>query len=192
MYNALVFDFDDTIVDSNRIKRLTFLNILKKYKINENEVHKLINDESKSRVEVFKYFLDGSSDLDLQLAIEAFSKQVFDGISKLKPSAEFFKVINYAKMNNILLVLSSNTPELELTKILTQIKIKSNFDEIHGYPKRKEETLKKIIEKYHFEPKSILVIGDGESDRYAAKKNNTDFYHVNNVNLSPLISLLDV
>ena len=43
-------------------------------------------------------------------------------------------------------------------------------------------TLEKIINKYSVSSNEVMVIGDGESDRISAEKNNCHFFHINEKN----------
>ena len=43
-------------------------------------------------------------------------------------------------------------------------------------------TLEKIINKYSASSNEVMVIGDGESDRISAEKNNCHFFHINEKN----------
>lgn len=189
MYRAIIFDFDDTIVDSNRIKRETFINVLAPFGFTSKEVLDIVKNEYMSRVEVFKFFFPSYSDHQLSKLITLFSKKVFEGISRLKPSNDFFKIVKKAQGENTLIFLSSNTPEDQLIKIIEKMKLTSIFEQVHGYPKKKEVTLSKIINQYGLTPESVLVIGDGQSDQNAAKKNGTGFYLVENLSISNAISL---
>lgn len=189
MYKAIVFDFDDTIVDSNRIKQETFTQILSSLGFNSKEVLDVIKNEYMSRVEVFKHFLPSYTQDQLSKVIALFSKKVYDKIICLKPSSDFFKIVKEAQEKNTLIFLSSNTPENQLIEIVTKMNLISIFKQVHGYPKKKEDTLKRIINQYGLSPKSILVIGDGLSDLEAAKKNGTDFFLVKELSLINAIPL---
>lgn len=189
MYKAIVFDFDDTIVDSNRIKQETFVQTLSSLGFNSKEVLEVVKNEYMSRVEVFKHFLPTYTQDELSKLIALFSKKVYEKIICLKPSRDFFKIVEKAKEKNILIFLSSNTPEDQLIQIVTKMNLNSIFNQVHGYPKKKEDTLKSIIKQHGLSPKSILVIGDGLSDLESAKKNGTDFFLVKKLSLKNVISL---
>ena len=84
------------------------------------------------------------------------------------------------------MVLSSNTPENELIKIIKEMNLFNIFNEVHGSPKLKSVTLKKIIIENNFLSNQILVIGDGESDKLSAEDNNCDFIGINKNSLKEL------
>lgn len=191
MYKALVFDFDDTIVDSNKIKKKVFIEILGEMGFGEDKVLAVVRDENKSRFEVFHHFLYNHSEKEINMKIETFSKKVFEEICKLKPAQDFYSIVSLAKENNVFLFLSSNTPEEQLLRIINKIGISHIFNQVHGYPKDKKQTLKKIIDEFHLLSDKVLVIGDGQSDRLSAEKNDVDFFQVKNLSLPNLKFLLN-
>jgi phosphoglycolate phosphatase-like HAD superfamily hydrolase len=61
-------------------------------------------------------------------------------------------------------VLSSATPASSLDGILTVRGWRPFFEEVHGAPARKADTLKALLHRRGWLPESIVVIGDGDDD----------------------------
>jgi phosphoglycolate phosphatase-like HAD superfamily hydrolase len=76
------------------------------------------------------------------------------------------------------LYVSSTTPEKALKEIVRARRWKEYFCEVFGYPGEKAETLRSILKKERINPKELLVVGDGESDKNAAHTVGCDFRHV--------------
>ena len=186
MYKCLIFDFDGTIVDSNLIKKSLFYEVLNEFDIDKNELKVQISIDGKSRNQINRGALSKYSEEVVLKSIKMYSLLTFDKISKIKPNKYFFEVVEYCKKNGIYLVLSSNTPENELIKIIKEMNLFNIFNEVHGSPKLKSVTLKKIIIENNFLSNQILVIGDGESDKLSAEDNNCDFMGINKNSLKEL------
>lgn len=186
MYKCLIFDFDGTIVDSNLIKKSLFYEVLNEFDIDKNELKVQISIDGKSRNQIIRGALSKYSEEVVLKSIKMYSLLTFDKISKIKPNKYFFEVVEYCKKNGIYLVLSSNTPENELIKIIKEMNLFNIFNEVHGSPKLKSVTLKKIIIENNFLSNQILVIGDGESDKLSAEDNNCDFMGINKNSLKEL------
>lgn len=186
MYKCLIFDFDGTIVDSNLIKKSLFYEVLNEFDIDKNELKVQISIDGKSRNQIIAGALSKYSEEVVLKSIKRYSLLTFDKISRIKPNKYFFEIVEYCKKNGIYLVLSSNTPENELIKIIKEMSLFNIFDEVHGYPKLKSESLNKIIIENNFLSNQTLVIGDGESDKLSAEVNNCDFIRINKNSLKKL------
>ena len=66
--------------------------------------------------------------------------------------------------------------------ILKNLKLDIFFEALFGYPQKKEVTLKNIMNQYTVSASEVVVIGDGESDRISAEKNDCHFFHINEKN----------
>ena len=74
--------------------------------------------------------------------------------------------------------VSSNTPLVDLRVYLKRRGWLSLMSGVFGFPDNKEASLKAIISLANVAPKSILVVGDGESDRLSALSVGAHFYAV--------------
>lgn len=193
-YKIFVFDFDGTLVDSVNLKLNTFFKIFQPYCIPESVISSVLKEfPDLNRYDTIQFILDRGKLLANAKALsELYSSIVLDGILKA-PHLEFAaETLNFLKKSNCSVYLSSNTPQLILDEIIKRMKWKRYFKDVFGYPTLKVDTLKKIISSSEFPSSSVLVIGDGESDKISAKLNKTDFFRVEGNSLFPLIKYLQI
>lgn len=181
MIEAIIFDFDGVILDTDNIKVEAFKKIYKPYgnKIAENVGNYHLKHGGVSRYEKFKYFhkkyLNKSiSEKDIKKLDKIFSEYVL----KHLPKAKFVKgVKNFIKKNysTYKMFISSGTPLKELKKTVKMIKMDDYFEQIKGSPQSKPQHILKIIDKYNIFAQNIVFIGDAPKDKQAAEKTNINF-----------------
>tara|TARA_B100000214_G_C23950396_1_gene620188 strand:- start:745 stop:1353 length:609 start_codon:yes stop_codon:yes gene_type:complete len=180
----LVFDLDGTLVQSNQLKEQIFFDIFdtKFHPIIANVLNKY---NHASRFEVIDKILietsNSFSDRDLNQLTSAYSNHLIEKIQNIPISIDTFKNLEILK-EKYRLFLSSYTYKNDLPIILKNLKLDVFFEAFFGYPQKKEMTLKNIINKYSVPSNEVMVIGDGESDRISAEKNNCHFFHINDKN----------
>lgn len=180
----LVFDLDGTLVQSNQLKEQIFFDIFdtKFHPIIANVLNKY---KHASRFEVIDKILietsNSFSDRDLNQLTSAYSNHLIEKIQNIPISIDTFKNLEVLK-EKYRLFLSSYTYKNDLPIILKNLKLDVFFEAFFGYPQKKEMTLKNIINKYSVPSNEVMVIGDGESDRISAEKNNCHFFHINDKN----------
>lgn len=77
--------------------------------------------------------------------------------------------------DKIIFFLITNTPQSEIEEILSSLDIKYFFKEILGSPTKKTDAIKTLLSKYSIESYNSLMIGDADSDYFAADNNNVPF-----------------
>ena len=190
LIKIIVFDFDGTLVDSNKIKKDTFYNIFPpKYRC-------LINDtlnrvpETFTRLEIIKMiYLEiekiygiKHSNIELVLALNKYSKITNNKVSVCNEIKKAQSILKFLKQNGIKIYLSSNTPVENLVTIVKNRKWLNYFDDIFGKPNCKEQTVKNIIKNSSINSQQVLIVGDGKSDESCSIINNTQFYKIINKN----------
>jgi len=184
LYDAIVFDFDGTLVDSNEIKTIAFGRLYEDY--GEDIVHKVIEYHREntgiSRFIKFRYFHEKllsqpyTKEIGEELS-QLYSLLVFDAVVEapyIKGGLEFLKS-HYQKLP---LFIASGTPEKELREVVKRREMLLYFKEVFGSPPSKSEILKNIIRKYHYNPERILMIGDTMADWEGAQSTGTNFLGV--------------
>jgi phosphoglycolate phosphatase-like HAD superfamily hydrolase len=181
---VIVFDFDGTLVDSNRLKYDAWFQLF------PNDAHHagtvkavLARMGEASRYDIIEAIL---KDLDrqssvMQSDIDALAERYNDIVlDAAKHCAEVPGAGQALKslVGDYRLYVSSTTPETPLKEIIHFRGWTSYFAGIFGYPCKKRETLGRILEKDGVDAKAVLVVGDGESDRNSARKNGCLFLHV--------------
>jgi phosphoglycolate phosphatase-like HAD superfamily hydrolase len=187
-YDAIVFDFDGTIVQSNEIKTKAFRKLYEKY---GGDIVKQVAEHHEqnigiSRYEKFRYFHENLLHLHYTHNVEEklakrFSQLIFDSIVQVpyvEGALEFIERF-HLKLN---LFVASGTPEKELQKIIELRKMSKYFSGIFGTPRNKTEILKNIIRVNCFIPERVLMVGDAHADWEGAQSAGTDFIGIQKQN----------
>ena len=186
--DAIVFDFDGTLVDSNEIKSKAFGELYKTY--GDEIINKVLNynDQNKglSRLKKFKYWQENflgqtyTDKLGEQLSI-SFSELVLESIVKasyIDGAHEFLKN-NY---HRVPLFVASGTPEQELREIVKRRKMTKFFHGVYGSPSSKKQILTHILKQYDFSPQRLLMVGDSLSDLEGAEQAKVRFVGIMHAN----------
>ncbi|MBI5448118.1 MAG: HAD family hydrolase [Gammaproteobacteria bacterium] len=183
-YDAIVFDFDGTLIDSAPIKTEAFGKLYESY--GEKIVHEVIawhkQHEGISRFVKFRYWhenlLNKPYTEEVGLALSRnFSRLVMDEIVKAPyvAGAGYFLEKYYQKLP---LFIASGTPIIELNEIIDRRNMQPYFKGVYGSPTSKENILKKILIDNKWSPKRILMVGDAISDWEGAVAVGADFFGI--------------
>ena len=180
----LVFDFDGTLVPSNELKEQIFFDIFDR-QFHSIVANALVEYKDASRFEIIKKVLiqtkEFDCDKDLDQFTNAYSNHLIEKIKKIPIDKDIFQNLDILK-KKYHLFLSSHTYENDLLIILKNLKLDIFFEALFGYPQKKEITLKNIMNQYAASGSEVVVIGDGESDRISAEKNDCHFFSINDKN----------
>jgi len=175
MIKTIIFDFDGVIVESADIKTQAFVEIFADYPQKREEIinYHLINAGISRYIKfrhIYKQILgqELSKEKELKLG-ERFSQIVLQQIlnAPLVAGAKEFLDANKSRYQ---FFIASGTPEEELRNIINIKGLQQYFKEIHGSPRKKTEIISEIRNKYGFDRKETIFIGDAESDRLAAEE----------------------
>ena len=180
-YDAIVFDFDGTLVDSNGIKLRAFGKLYESY--GEEIVRKVVGyhreHEGISRFIKFKYYQETllgqqySDELGEQLS-RKYSRLVMEAVVQapfLEGAYEFLE--NYYQSFSFF--LASGTPESELREIVKRRNMDKFFQGVYGSPFIKKQILEHILMQNNWSPNRLLMVGDALSDWNGAKQTNVCF-----------------
>lgn len=169
-YDAIVFDFDGTLVDSTKVKTGAFAKLYEPYGADIMHQVKCWHEQHEgiSRFVKFQYWHETllnqaySEALGQQLS-QAFSKLVIDAIVEAPYVAG---TMNFLKSHyqKIPLYIASGTPSAELEDIVTRREMGHYFKGIYGAPQTKAEILLKIITDNHWSSERVLMVGDSLAD----------------------------
>ena len=184
MIKNIIFDYDGTIADSVNIKTKAFAELYRSYGevVEKNVVKYHLAHGGVSRFDKFKYFhkeflnIDLNKDKVQQLA-HSFSKLVIDKVVNAPYIEGAFEFIsnNYKKYS---LFISTATPTNEIIEILNRKNLIQYFKDIKGSPESKIDHTQQIIAANNYLKNETVFIGDSDSDREAASKNNIPFVAV--------------
>ena len=90
------------------------------------------------------------------------------------------KFLKKANDKNKINIINSATPIEPLKKIVNCMDFKKDIHDVYGRPNSKIINLKLAIKKFSVKESEVLIIGDGESDRYCAESINCDFIALEN------------
>ena len=198
MIRGVVFDFDGTLVVSNQIKRNAFLELAEGF------------PNGRALMDVI---LREADDRDRYWIFDAFARRLQDGADASR-LAERYTVIceeliaaapevtgARASLEHLLqsgkkLFLNSATPAGPLAALAHLRRLDDLFEGIYGAPAKKHENLAAIRAHSGYAPKELLVVGDGESDRFSAEIAGSYFVavenHHNNFIKKPTCSIPDM
>lgn len=183
---AIIFDFDGVIAESVSVKTDAFAELYRPYGklIVGKVIAHHIKNGGMSRFEKFNIyhseFLNTPiTEEKVKKLADKFSQIVFKKVidAPYVDGAYDFLNDNYLKYD---LFISSGTPQKEINLICKKKNIHHLFKEILGSPQKKEEHVKAIMDKYSYSAEEVIFVGDAESDRKAAHKN--DIYFIGRLN----------
>ncbi len=181
---AVFFDFDGVIVDSNATKTEAFRSLFKNY--DQKLVAEIIDYHRRhggiSRVEKIRYahrhiIKHHFSDEELKDWAAAYSELVKEkviAIEWIDGAKEFLD----KKKDSLLMFLISGTPEDELEYIIKRRKMSGYFQKVLGSPIKKPDHVRNILFEYHLNPKRCAFVGDALTDLHAAQETGLRFIGV--------------
>lgn len=178
---ALFFDFDGVLVDSNSIKADAFRALFADY--NAETVGDIVGYHKQhggvSRVEKIQYAFrhiikQPLSDDELLRRSRAYSELVVDKVVEvpwIDGAKDFLNRIHGA----LPIFVISGTPQDELRHIIDRRKMTGYFQEILGSPTRKPEHIRNLLACYQLVPGHCVFIGDALTDYHAARQTGLHF-----------------
>ncbi|WP_418180393.1 HAD family hydrolase [Aliarcobacter lanthieri] len=187
MIKTIFWDFDGVILDSMPIRDYGFKKIFEEF--DKSLVDKLLEyhtlNGGLSRYVKIRYFYNTLlgievSDEKVQELADKFSTIMKAELTNKKylisETVEFIKE-NYKNYN---FHIVSGSDEKELNYLCEELELSKYFKTIEGSPTPKNDLVKNILEKYTYDPKECILIGDSINDYEAAKINGMKFYGYNN------------
>lgn len=185
--NVIIFDFDGTLVQSNRIKLQAWYDLFD----GDNAKRALLPGVLERHGEASRYIIirkllerAGDEQLSEDQLSEAiadyarrYNKLVLEGVKTCPEMPSASDVLDEL-FTKVPLYCSSHTPETELLAILHFRGWSRYFKGIFGYPRVKSETVKYIVATEQVFPDEVLVVGDGLSDREAAEIAGARFFSI--------------
>ena len=178
----IVFDFDGTLIDSNRLKADAYFKLFppdEDYACIIREVLAEIFEESRHVIleEILRRMGIRKQSLRKEkvgILAEQYNRIVLDGAKRCLAKAgveEMLKKLSPAYA----LYVSSTTPQDSLREIIGFRNWDGYFRAVFGYPHKKSETLRRVIDEENVRSDEVIVVGDGKSDRESAEANGCLF-----------------
>ena len=179
---TIVFDYDGTLVDSNKIKHECFFLSTKNFINKHDKLKNIINKNPNfDRYDIFLKFgeIMDLDDKDIQGLVKNYNSIVHQKIVQAKEIPGSTKIIEIARKKKMHIYVNSATPKVELIKSIMQRQIKIRKENIFGKPNSKMKNMKEIL-KIEDNLNNIIFVGDGLLDKKCAEQFNIDFACIRN------------
>jgi phosphoglycolate phosphatase-like HAD superfamily hydrolase len=193
MIRSVVFDFDGTLILSNKIKREGFFAAVSKINDGATYMKVLLNNPEGDRYTIFNRFTDvfgGSAD-DL---VKRYTDWCEERIMICHEREGASAVIQTLRQSRVSIHLNSATPIDSLRRIVLRRYGTGYFSGVYGGHGNKRENLEEILSKEQLPASLLAMVGDGIDDREAAVAVGCQFVGVGGGTLAaaaPDASLVD-
>ena len=178
--SVIFWDFDGVIKDSLEVKASAFENLFSEY---DQTILKQIKKHhlefgGVSRFEKIPLYLDFVGITPTQINIEKYIDKLSNIVKQSVIDSPWVPgVIDYIKSNykSKQFILVTATPKFEIDEILMELGLTNFFLEVYGAPISKTKALGLAIEKFRYDSKKTIMIGDSMSDYQAALNNDVAF-----------------
>lgn len=196
---VIVFDFDGTLIDSNRLKYDAFFELFSDDQKHVQIVQSVLSEKKEqSRFIILEEILRQLGHMQalgikrkVKTLADRYNDRVVAGAKTCSEMPGASKVLHVLSPRYRLYV-SSTTPEDPLKEIIACRGWTLLFEDVFGYPRRKSETIQRIFKREKATGSELLVVGDGESDRQSAAENGCHFVHIKeHFNLKDLPGLIE-
>jgi phosphoglycolate phosphatase len=197
-FDAVVFDFDGTLVDSAPAKYQAFFDVFPGDDAIQRIVAEVLrHDPDGSRHAVIPRMVALMRERGIKLAgteqdrVAAYGEAVLAAVAACPALQRAEEALRLARKSGKVHV-SSNTPQEPLRDLLGRRGWLALVDGIHGYPARKADTLRAVVSQSGGKPERVLTVGDGPSDEAAAREIGCPFVKVTlEQGLTPAIAALE-
>lgn len=182
-FDAAIFDFDGTLVDSAKSKRDAFFAIFPDTPLHQAVIRGVLDeDPDGSRHRVIPLMIERmrAAGLDQDCALLASDLSASYGLVseaavQQAPELPGASALLAALSPHVRLHLCSNTPRATVRAHVDARGWTSHFVTVEGYPTVKAAEVGRVIRDGGFKPQRVAVIGDGISDQDAALANGCCF-----------------
>jgi phosphoglycolate phosphatase len=170
LIEAIIFDFDGTLVDSDPIKRSAFFDVTNDI-VGASEALEMIFAQPfpGDRYVIFKTL---AARMDLELAddwTEAYGRQCQVQFLDLIAQSDVGQTLEALKTDGYQLFIASATPQINLVLLIESSPLAEYFSGIYGRPTSKADIMCSILKRHGWTEENIVMVGNGEDDRQAAE-----------------------
>ncbi len=194
---CVVFDFDGTLVDSNRLKREAWFEVLGSQGCSRDEITRLLEQNPLSdRFELIARMLTEGETKEISTTLISQLAGQYNDICESGqatcPEIPGASAMLQTLSQSMPLYLNSATPEEPLRRIVARRAWSGYFQGIYGRPDEKIAILNRILRQEDLLPTNIAMVGDGLADWQAAEAVGCIFISVGDWSNRPNISNRDV
>ena len=186
MIQAIAFDFDGVIVDSNRLKYDAWFHLFSDHtEVSEALVRDVLSRISQTRYDILReiFIQIGKEQSDVEKLVldygARYNTLVQDAIAAGGVIGGVRETLE-ALAPRYALYINSATPHEALQEAVARAGFHSLIKAAYGTPATKEENLRAIMHAEGIGSNEILMVGDGEGDLSAARKVGCPFIGVAN------------
>jgi phosphoglycolate phosphatase len=179
---CVVFDFDGTLLRSNRLKKQTLYDSVDTIE-GASEVLDALHREGLpgDRYDIFHELCRRVAHLTPEGAAPmtaAYSDLCAQRLVSCEEVPGATKALTALSQAGILMYIASATPQEDLRKVVRGRGIDHFFAEVLGRPTGKNEHLQAILSKHDLSPRELVMVGDGQDDQAAAAAVGSHFIAV--------------
>lgn len=181
---TIVFDFDGTLIDSQKMKLEAFYQLFPPDQCHQKIVMDVLSEvPEESRYVILASILNRMNfntdhlEAKVQQLARDYDHIVVQGAINCREKPGATSLLQSA-FNNYHLYINSNTPKDSLLIIVKHRGWLDYFTGIYGYPYGKEASLREIIKLEQVNPCEVIVVGDGKSDQLSAENVGCNFFAI--------------
>lgn len=180
MLEAIVFDFDGTLMESADIKADAFVQLFRNYPQHQDKIlkyhlaHAGVSRYVKFR-EIYRNILRQPLAAYEEERLGEMFRQLINAKMSACPLVPGVQAFLGTASRQFKCFIASGAPEGELRPLIEERGLRRYFEGIHGSPQSKREILHMILRQYSLVPSQVLSIGDALSDLDAAQAEGIPF-----------------
>jgi phosphoglycolate phosphatase-like HAD superfamily hydrolase len=179
LLKVIFLDFDGVIVESNKLKKESFLNLFKKY---EQKYQEILEYEHRcGPLSRYKKFKDIRTILNIKdetiekVWSDKYQRDTIENVIKCSYVNGSIAFLDSMKNKKIPIMLLSNTPQNDLDLIVDSRGLNEYFLKSFGSPVVKSQKLKEYKDKFKLDKNELLFVGDNLTDMEAALVADVEF-----------------